>query len=283
VFRNGRCSAKQRRASPVDPLKVDATIIEEANELDRTARCVDRLDHIEQFSTEASGTDYGETPGRHRCGHLPHTVPPVTASRSWPLGQRKRAFDVLAAGSALVVLSPIVAIVSLLVRLRLGRPVLFRQLRAGLNGRQIVVPKFRTMTNDTATDGSPLPDALRLTDFGRRLRTASLDELPQLWSVLKGDMSIVGPRPLPIAYVSRYSVEQRRRLDVKPGITGWAQVGGRNALHWPEKLALDVWYVDNASLLVDLRILLRTIEAVVRRRGVSAEDHATMPEFMGEP
>ena len=144
------------------------------------------------------------------------------------------------------------------------------------------MPKFRTMTNERGHDGELLPDADRLTPLGSRLRMLSLDELPQLWSVLKGDMSLVGPRPLPTKYVDRYSAEQRRRLDVKPGITGLAQVSGRNALSWPEKLALDVWYVEHASLSLDIRILVRTVLSVVRRDGVSADGHATMPEFMGE-
>jgi sugar transferase EpsL len=160
--------------------------------------------------------------------------------------------------------------------------VIHRQQRAGLAGRVIVVPKFRTMTNATDANDELLPDGQRLTPFGRRLRSTSLDELLQLWSVLKGDMSLVGPRPLPLAYVDRYSAEQRRRLDVKPGISGWAQVNGRNALSWPEKLAFDVWYVDNASLRLDLTILWRTVGSVLRRQGVSAGDHATMHEFMGE-
>lgn len=138
------------------------------------------------------------------------------------------------------------------------------------------------MTNERGSDGELLPDADRLTPLGSRLRSLSLDELPQLWSVLKGDMSLVGPRPLPMAYVERYSAEQRRRLEVKPGITGWSQINGRNALGWPDKLALDVWYVDNASLWLDIRILVRTVLSVVRRDGVSADGHATMPEFMGE-
>jgi lipopolysaccharide/colanic/teichoic acid biosynthesis glycosyltransferase len=138
------------------------------------------------------------------------------------------------------------------------------------------------MTNERDPDGALLPDERRLTPLGRRLRASSLDELPQLWSVIKGDMSLVGPRPLPLAYVDRYSPSQRRRLDARPGITGWAQVNGRNALSWPDKLALDVWYVDNASPRIDAVILLRTIWSVIKRDGVSADGHATMPEFMGE-
>ena len=184
--------------------------------------------------------------------------------------------------AGLAVLSPVIAAVALVVRLRMGRPLLFRQQRAGRGGRPITVTKVRTMTHARGSDGTQLADLDRLTPLGRRLRASSLDEVPQLWSVLKGDMSLVGPRPLPLAYVERYSAEQRRRLDAKPGITGWAQVHGRNALSWPEKLALDVWYVDNASLRVDGEIVIRTLSAVLFRRGVSAEGHATMPEFMGE-
>lgn len=194
----------------------------------------------------------------------------------------KRIIDVVGASFGLVVLSPVALVVAALVRKRLGSPVLFRQERAGLGSAAIVVPKFRTMTDERASDGSLLSDAERLTPFGARLRSLSLDELPQLWSVLKGDMSLVGPRPLPMKYVPRYNAQQRRRLEAKPGITGWAQVCGRNALSWPDKLALDVWYVDNVSVWLDVRILLRTVLSVVRRDGVSADGHATMPEFMGE-
>jgi len=206
----------------------------------------------------------------------------VTGSRRWLVGLPKRTIDVCGAVAGLAVLSPVIAAVALVVRLRMGRPLLFRQQRAGRGGRPITVTKVRTMTHARGSDGTQLADLDRLTPLGRRLRASSLDEVPQLWSVLKGDMSLVGPRPLPLAYVERYSAEQRRRLDAKPGITGWAQVHGRNALSWPEKLALDVWYVDNASLRVDGEIVIRTLSAVLFRRGVSAEGHATMPEFMGE-
>lgn len=194
----------------------------------------------------------------------------------------KRIVDVAGSALGLIVLAPVAFGVVAAVRLRLGRPVLLEQERAGQGGAAIAVPKFRTMTNERGSDGELLPDADRLTPLGLKLRSLSLDELPQLWSVLKGDMSLVGPRPLPMKYVERYSAEQRRRLEVKPGITGWSQINGRNALSWPEKLALDVWYVDNASLWLDLRILVRTVLLVVRRDGVSADGHATMPEFMGE-
>ena len=183
---------------------------------------------------------------------------------------------------ALLVLTPVVTVVAVVVGVELGRPILFRQERSGMGGTPIDVPKFRTMTDGRAPDGTLLPDAERLTAVGRRLRSASLDELPQLWSVIRGDMSLVGPRPLPVRYVDRYSPAQRRRLEAKPGITGWAQVQGRNSLPWPDKLALDVWWIDNASAWLDLRILIQTVASVVRREGVSAAEHATMPEFMGE-
>lgn len=205
----------------------------------------------------------------------------VRWTRWWTRGA-KRIVDVAGSAVGLVVLAPVAATVAIAVRSGLGRPVLLRQERAGRGGTAIAVPKFRTMTNERGNDGELRPDADRLTPLGSRLRMLSLDELPQLWSVLRGDMSLVGPRPLPTKYVDRYSAEQRRRLDVKPGITGLAQVSGRNALSWPEKLALDVWYVEHASLWLDIRILARTVLSVVRRHGVSADGHATMPEFMGE-
>lgn len=194
----------------------------------------------------------------------------------------KRTMDAGGALAGLLVLAPVIAATSVLTWRDIGRPVLFHQRRAGLDGRPITIAKLRTMTDHRDDSGKLLADDERLTALGRRLRRSSLDELPQLWTVLKGDMSLVGPRPLPTAYVDRYSAEQRRRLDVKPGITGWSQIHGRNALSWPDKLALDVWYVDNVSLRLDLRILRRTIRAVVGGDGVSAEGHATMPEFRGE-
>ncbi len=201
---------------------------------------------------------------------------------AWLDSPLKRGVDVLVAGAALVVTSPLLAIVAVAVRLRLGSPVLFRQQRAGRDGRPIDVVKFRSMTDDRGPDGSLLADEQRLTPFGAMLRSSSVDELPQLFGVLRGDMSLIGPRPLPLAYVDRYDDQQRRRLDAAPGITGWAQVNGRNSLGWPEKLALDVWYVEHASARVDLTIALRTIRAVFSRSGVAAADHATMPEFLGD-
>ena len=200
----------------------------------------------------------------------------------WLHSPIKRVLDVTIAGAALVVLSPLLAAIAIAVRFRLGSPVLYRQRRSGRNGAPIDVVKFRSMTDARSADGALLDDAERLTSFGHRLRSTSLDELPQLWTVLRGDMSIVGPRPLPTTYDGRYSPEQHRRLDATPGITGWAQVQGRNSIDWSTKLAHDVWYVDHASLRVDLAIIGRTLKSVVARDGVSSDGHATMPEFLGD-
>jgi sugar transferase EpsL len=205
----------------------------------------------------------------------------VSGSRTWLSSPIRRVIDVVLASAAGIALSPVIVVVAALVRRAHGSPVLFRQERAGAGARAIVVPKFRTMTDERDADGELLPDEDRLTSLGRRLRSSSLDELPQLWSVITGDMSLVGPRPLPMAYVDRYSSEQRRRLDARPGITGWAQVNGRNALSWADKLGFDVWYVDHASPRLDAKILLLTVRSVISRDGVSADDHATMHEFMG--
>ena len=193
----------------------------------------------------------------------------------------KRMMDLLVAVSALAVLSPVLGLLALLVRWRLGSPLFFRQIRPGEGGRPFELVKFRTMTDERDGQGTLLPDADRLLLFGRFLRETSLDELPELWNVLKGEMSLVGPRPLLMEYVPRYSPEQARRHDVRPGITGWAQVNGRNAISWEEKFAMDVWYVDHVSFAMDIRILWRTVVQVIRREGVSAEGHATMPKFMG--
>ncbi len=201
---------------------------------------------------------------------------------AWLDSPLKRGTDVVVAVGAIIVASPILAITAIAVRFRLGSPVLFRQQRAGRAGRPIEVVKFRSMTDDRGPDGDLLDDDERLPAFGRRLRSSSLDELPQMFSVLRGDMSLIGPRPLPLTYVGRYDDEQRRRLDATPGITGWAQVNGRNSLDWPAKLALDVWYVDHASPRVDLTIVARTVRAVFSRTGVAAAEHATMPEFLGD-
>lgn len=191
----------------------------------------------------------------------------------------RRLLDLVIAVAALIVLSPLLAAVAALVRFRLGAPVLFRQERAGREGVPFTIYKFRTMTERRGADGQLLPDEARLTRLGRFLRSSSLDELPELWNVIRGDMALVGPRPLPVAYLDRYTPEEARRHEVRPGITGWAQVNGRNAVGWEERLAMDVWYVDHRSLRLDLQILWRTVRAVIRREGISAEGHATMTEL----
>ena len=193
----------------------------------------------------------------------------------------KRFFDLLVATLLLSLLLPLMVALMLLVRLRLGAPALFSQLRPGLNGHPFLMFKFRTMTDAQDSDGRLLPDADRLTPFGRFLRASSLDELPELWNVLKGDMSLVGPRPLLMEYLPMYSPEQARRHDVRPGITGWAQVNGRNALSWEEKFKLDEWYVDHYCLSLDIKILWLTVRKVLVREGVSAEGEATMSKFTG--
>jgi lipopolysaccharide/colanic/teichoic acid biosynthesis glycosyltransferase len=193
----------------------------------------------------------------------------------------KRLFDVIVSAALLIFLSPLMVIVALGVWIDVGAPVLFRQRRPGLHGQPFDIVKFRTMRDLRSTAGKELPDAERLTSFGRLLRATSLDELPELWNVLRGDMSLVGPRPLLMHYLPLYSPEQMRRHDVRPGLTGWAQVNGRNALSWDEKFRHDIWYVDNQSFLLDLRILYLTAASVIRRHGISYEDSATMPEFTG--
>lgn len=193
----------------------------------------------------------------------------------------KRLFDFTAAALGLLLLAPLLLLLFALVRIKLGSPVLFRQTRPGLHGRPFELIKFRTMTDARGTDGALLPDAERLTPFGRFLRSTSLDELPELWNVLSGDMSVVGPRPLLMEYLPLYSPEQARRHEVRPGITGWAQVNGRNALDWDDKFRLDVWYVDHQSLALDIRILWLTAVKVLRREGISAAGEATMPRFTG--
>jgi len=199
-------------------------------------------------------------------------------SRHWG----KRVLDRTGAALLLVVASPLLAVIAVLVRARLGRPVLFRQPRPGLHGRPFTLLKFRTMTDARDRDGVLLPDADRLTRLGRALRASSLDELPELVNVVRGHMSLVGPRPLLMEYLDRYSTEQMRRHDVRPGITGWTQVSGRNALSWDEKFALDVWYVDHWSFALDLRILARTVPSLLARRGINRPGHATMPNFRGD-
>jgi len=190
--------------------------------------------------------------------------------------------DVAAAAAVLVVAAPVMAATAAAVYADVGRPLLFRQVRVGRGGQAFELLKFRTMRHAVASDGRPLPDGERLTRLGRVLRASSLDELPQLINVLRGDMSLVGPRPLLVEYLARYSPQQARRHEVKPGITGLAQVEGRNALTWPEKFKLDVYYVDHQSLALDLKILARTVAAVIRREGIRTADGASMPYFQGE-
>jgi lipopolysaccharide/colanic/teichoic acid biosynthesis glycosyltransferase len=193
----------------------------------------------------------------------------------------KRILDRAAAAVGLVVTGPLLLAVAIAIRVTMGSPVLFRQRRAGLRGAPFDVLKFRTMLATRDAEGTPLPDGQRLTRLGSFLRSSSLDELPQLLNVLRGEMSLVGPRPLVMLYVPRYSAEQARRHDLLPGITGWQQINGRNALQWEERFALDVWYVDHWSLLLDLKILALTPLVVLRGQGVSHQGHATMPMFMG--
>lgn len=193
----------------------------------------------------------------------------------------KRLVDLTVSTVGLLVLAPVLAVVALAIRIRMGSPVLFRQMRPGYKGRPFEVVKFRTMLNAADSQGRPLSDAQRLTPLGRVLRRTSLDELPQLWNVLKGDMSLVGPRPLLMEYLDRYTPEQMRRHDVKPGITGLAQVSGRNQVPWEQKFELDVWYVDNWSLWLDLKILFLTVVKVFRGEGVSGKGVATMTKFTG--
>ncbi len=202
------------------------------------------------------------------------------ASLSWAGTRMRRALDVVLAVFAAIVLSPLLVIVAVAVRVGLGSPVIFRQQRAGLHGVAFDMPKFRSMTNEVGPDGRLLADEDRMTRLGALLRASSLDELPQLWCVLTGKMSMVGPRPLPVEYQHRYSFEQRRRTEVRPGLTGWAQVNGRNAVSWPEKLALDVDYVDRVSPWLDLVVLVRTPLAIISARGIT-DGTATVTEFVG--
>jgi sugar transferase EpsL len=193
----------------------------------------------------------------------------------------KRLLDLVLTVPVLVILSPVFVVLAFLVRLKLGSPILFRQIRPGLNERPFNMLKFRTMTDARDKGGKLLPDEQRLTRFGRFLRSTSLDELPELFNVLKGDMSLVGPRPLLMQYLERYTPEQARRHEVRPGITGWAQVNGRNAITWEEKFKLDVWYVDNWSLWLDIKIIAMTIWKILKREGISQPGQATMEEFKG--
>ena len=193
----------------------------------------------------------------------------------------KRFIDIVGAAVGLVLLSPLLFILAILIRRRMGSPAIFTQRRAGLGGKPFILYKFRSMNDAVDERGELLPDGARLTEFGKFLRRSSFDELPQLWNVLKGEMSLVGPRPLLLDYVPLYDDTQRKRLDAKPGITGWAQINGRNAIGWGEKFALDAWYVENYSLWLDVKILSLTIWKILKREGISAPGEATMPRFTG--
>ena len=193
----------------------------------------------------------------------------------------KRLVDLVVSALLLILLMPLLLIVALLVRFKLGAPVLFCQLRPGKDGKPFKMYKFRTMLDQVASDGTPLPDDKRLTSFGQSLRATSLDELPELFNVLKGDMSLIGPRPLLMEYLPLYSVFQMRRHEVRPGITGWAQVNGRNQISWEDKLKHDVWYVDNCSLVTDMKIVMLSFKTVLSKEGVSEEGHATASKFTG--
>jgi lipopolysaccharide/colanic/teichoic acid biosynthesis glycosyltransferase len=193
----------------------------------------------------------------------------------------KRLFDILVAALALLLFSPLLGLLALVIRIKLGTPIFFRQQRPGLHGRPFTLIKFRTMTDKRDAQGSLLPDAERLTKFGQFLRASSLDELPELWNVLKGEMSLVGPRPLLMQYLPLYTPEQTRRHEARPGITGWAQVNGRNTLSWEEKFALDVWYVDNHTFWLDMKIIFLTLWKIVKRDDINQPGQATMKPFEG--
>lgn len=194
----------------------------------------------------------------------------------------KRVIDFFGALVGLILMSPVILVVALLIKRRLGGAVLFRQVRPGLGGRPFEMVKFRTMRDAYDKNGAPLPDSQRMTPFGSFLRSSSLDELPELWNVLKGDMSLVGPRPLLMEYLPLYNERQYQRHQVRPGVTGWAQINGRNALGWPEKFELDVWYVENRSLWLDIKIIALTVKKVVKRDDINASGEATMPKFTGK-
>jgi sugar transferase EpsL len=195
----------------------------------------------------------------------------------------KRLFDIISSAAGLIVISPLLVVLAVLVRLKLGSPILFCQQRPGLGGKAFVIYKFRTMTDQCDASGNLLPDEQRLPAFGRFLRSTSFDELPELFNVLKGNISIVGPRPLMMKYLDRYSPEQARRHEVKPGITGWAQINGRNAISWEDKFKFDVWYVDNWTFWLDMKIILKSIWMVIAKEGITQQGRATMDEFMGTP
>lgn len=194
----------------------------------------------------------------------------------------KRLFDIFVSLVALILLSPIWLLTAYLIAKNLGKPVLFRQKRPGKDGKIFEMVKFRSMLDSTDAQGTPLPDEQRMTPFGSKLRSTSLDELPELWNVLKGDMSLVGPRPLLVEYLPKYSPEQARRHNVKPGITGYAQVNGRNAISWDERFEMDVWYVENQSFWLDIKILFQTVTTVLKKDGVTQEGHVTMEPFKGQ-
>ena len=194
----------------------------------------------------------------------------------------KRLMDIIGSALGLILLAPVIAILCVLIKRRLGAPVLFRQTRPGKDGVPFVMIKFRSMKDANAPDGTPLPDDQRMTPFGVKLRSTSLDELPELWNVFKGDMSLVGPRPLLMEYLPLYSERQARRHELRPGVTGWAQVNGRNAIGWPEKLNLDIWYVENRTLWLDIKMIALTFKKVLKRSDISAAGETTMPKFTGE-
>lgn len=194
----------------------------------------------------------------------------------------KRFFDIVFSFLGLIVFFPVLVILSIMIHLKLGSPIFFTQVRPGLGGKPFKMIKFRTMRDAVDNDGAPLPGGERMTAFGSMLRSTSLDELPELWNVLKGEMSLVGPRPLLMQYLPLYSVEQNRRHEVRPGVTGWAQINGRNSVSWDEKFKLDTWYVDNKSMLLDIKIIISTVKKVLVRDGISQENNATMAPFMGE-
>ena len=193
----------------------------------------------------------------------------------------KRLLDIIISLSALILLAPLYAVISYKVKKNLGSPILFKQTRPGLHAQPFDMIKFRTMKDATDTSGNLLPDSMRMTAFGKMLRSSSLDELPELWNVLKGDMSLVGPRPLLMEYVPLYNQEQARRHEMRPGITGWAQINGRNNISWNDKFKLDVWYIDNQSLLLDLKILLLTVKKVIIKEGINEKNEVTMSKFSG--
>jgi len=208
---------------------------------------------------------------------------PVSSWKTWSRNNphMRRILDIIAAGCGLLLLSPVFIVVAFMIWRQIDSPIFFWQTRPGLNGKPFRMVKFRTMRDAVDAEGNPLPDSERLTELGRFLRGSSLDELPELWNVLKGEMSLIGPRPLLMEYLPLYSPRQARRHEVRPGVTGWAQVNGRNAISWEEKFALDIWYIDNQSLRLDLKIIWLTIRKVLEREGISAADEATMPKFRG--